>query len=481
MKTIYVVGLGPGEPQSVTLQGLLALKRAKRVYVRTKHHPGLRILQHYRIPYKTLDLFYEKGNTFDETYRNIARYVLQAARRFGEVAYAVPGSPSLAERTVQIIRKKAIRLGITCRILPAVSFLEAVAAELKLPQLTALQVVDALQPGTLLDCPEKYKIIMQVYNRQVASTVKLQLLALYPPGHPVTVIRGAGLKKGKKVATIPLYAMDRLPFIDHLTTFCLPPCQKYGLHDLLQVMRKLRSPEGCPWDREQDHRSLRQYLLEEAYEVLGALEKGDMDEVCEELGDLLLQVVFHSEIAAEEGHFTFHDVVSSITKKLIRRHPHVFAGEKAEDAAAVLRNWQQLKKAEKKERKSLFTLETALPALLRAQKLQRQAASVGFDWPDINGAWDKLQEELKELNDAYKNGSEARIEEELGDLLFAVVNVARFLQVDAEQALAASTQKFFNRLRFVEEKARAEGGEMSSFSLAKLDEWWDRAKKLESH
>ncbi|HHX74533.1 MAG TPA: nucleoside triphosphate pyrophosphohydrolase [Firmicutes bacterium] len=480
MKTIYVVGLGPGEPQSVTLQGLAALQQAKRVYARTKHHPGLRILHHYRIPYKALDIFYEKGCTFSETYRNIARYVLRAACRFGEVAYAVPGSPSCAEKTVQLIRKQAGRYGITCRILPAVSFLEAVAAELQLPQLTALHVADALQPESLLACPEKYKVIIQAYNRQVASTVKLQLLSLYSPAHPVTAIRGAGLKRGKKVATIPLYAMDRLPFIDHLTTFCLPPRQKHGLHDLLQVMRKLRGKGGCPWDREQDHRSLRPYLLEEAYEVLGALEKGDMDEVCEELGDLLLQVVFHSEIAAEEGHFTFYDVVAGITEKLIRRHPHVFAGAKAENVVAVLRNWQQLKKAEKKERRSLFTLETFLPALLRAQKLQRQAASVGFDWPDITGAWDKLQEELKELNDAYKNDGEARIEEELGDLLFAVVNVARFLQVDAEQALAASTQKFFNRLRFVEEKARAEGGEMSSFPLAKLDEWWECAKKHES-
>lgn len=242
-------------------------------------------------------------------------------------------------------------------------------------------------------------------------------------------------------------------------------------------MQQLRSKEGCPWDREQNHLSLKPYLLEEAYEVLGAIDSGNSNELREELGDLLLQIVFHCQIAEENKAFTFQNVVTGITKKLIRRHPHVFGEASAKTAADVIRTWQQIKKDEKKERTSLFTLENYLPALLRAQKLQRQASSVGFDWPDAAGAWDKLSEEIDELKDAYNQGHEARIVEEMGDLLFAAVNVARFLNVDAEQALAASTKKFYARLRFVEERVRAEGGEMAAYSLSKLDEWWDVAKK----
>ena len=197
-------------------------------------------------------------------------------------------------------------------------------------------------------------------------------------------------------------------------------------------MSRLRSEDGCPWDREQDHNTLRPYLLEETYEVLGAINDGSTQDLCEELGDLLLQIVFHCQIATENGRFSFYDVVVGITEKLLRRHPHVFAKPTAKTTEEVISTWQIIKKTEKKkDRDTMFTLENYLPALLRAQKLQRQASSVGFDWPDVQGAWDKLSEELKELKDAYKERVQARIEEELGDLLFAVVNVARFLNVDA--------------------------------------------------
>jgi tetrapyrrole methylase family protein/MazG family protein len=478
MKSIYLIGLGPGDPQALTLRSLKTLKKVRQVYVRTGRHPGLSILDRHGIHYKTLDSFYDQADTFTETYKKIARFVIQAAVRYGSVAYAVPGSPFFAEKTVELIQKKASSAGVICRALPAVSFMEAVRAELSIPQEEELVIADALEPDKLLDHPDRHLVIIQAYNRHIASRVKLHLTELYPDNHRITAIRGAGLPSGKKMITVPLYKMDRVRFTDHLTSFYIPPVAKYGTRNLLRVMRQLRSEDdGCPWDREQSHQSLKPYLLEEAYEVLGAIDSGNTANLCEELGDLLLQVVFHCQIAAENQAFSFYDIVAGITEKLIRRHPHVFGSGSAKTADDVVRSWQQIKKDEKKERKSLFTLEYYLPGLLRAQKLQRQAASVGFDWPDAAGAWDKLEEELKELKDAYNEQHKEKIEEELGDLLFSTVNIARFFNVDAEQALASSIKKFYKRLRFVEESAKIEGGEMSKYSLSKLDEWWEEAKK----
>jgi len=478
MGTVYLVGLGPGDPQALTIRALALLKRVKKVYVRTAQHPALAMLDRHRIAYKALDVIYQKSATFEEAYRQIAWFILNAARRHGEVAYAVPGSASLAERTVEIIQSLASSAGVCCRRLPAVSFVEAVTAELSLPREEALVVLDALQPDKLLDHPDKHVFVMQAYNRPAASRMKLQLLTLYPPDHPVTAIRGAGLPAGKRKVVRPLYKIDRLKFIDHLTTFYLPPLVSRGVQDLLRVMRHLRSEEGCPWDLEQDHRTLKPYLLEETYEVLGAIDEGEDSELCEELGDLLLQIVFHCQIAAEREAFSFYDSVAGITEKLIRRHPHVFGRSVALTAKEVSKSWQRLKQTEKADRESLFTLERGLPALLRAQKLQRQASSVGFDWPEVSGSWEKMVEELKELQDAYQAQDRVKIEEELGDLLFAVVNVSRFLNVDAEQALAGSTSKFYQRICYVEKKANNEGGEMDAFSLPQLDEWWEEAKSF---
>lgn len=476
MSTIHLIGLGPGDPGALTLRALNALKRIKRVYVRTGRHPGLKVLHRHRIEYRTLDHFYEKSDSFSGTYRRIANYVMNASILYGEVAYVVPGSPALAEKTVEIILKKAPAAGIRCLQSPSVSFVEAVAAELMLPH-EKLVVLDALQPERLLGFPDRHILVIQAYNRQIASKVKLVLNRLYPDSHPVTAVRGAGLQSGKKVVTVPLCQMDRLPFTDHLTTFCLPPAVRYGMADLLRVMDLLRDEEGCPWDREQNHQTLKPYLLEEAYEVLGAIDAGKPKELCAELGDLLLQIVFHCQIARERGHFSFFDAVTAITEKLIRRHPHVFSSPVAKTAGEVAGAWQLIKKAERGDGEdSVFTLERYLPALLRAQKLQRQASGVGFDWPDISGAWAKMEEELNELKDAYIGQDQARIVEEMGDLLFAVVNVARFLQTDAEQALARATEKFYHRLRHVEERARIEGGGITEYSLSKLDEWWEEAK-----
>lgn len=253
---------------------------------------------------------------------------------------------------------------------------------------------------------------------------------------------------------------------------------------LAGIMARLRGEEGCPWDREQTHQSLRPYLLEEAYEVLDALDQGDADKLREELGDLLLQVVFHAQIAAEAGSFDLALVARTIADKLVRRHPHVFGGLAVDGVAGVLANWEKIKGQEYAgERTSVLSgVPAALPALMQAQKLQAKAAKVGFDWPDLPGVLAKVEEEWRELQEARlapDNERHARLREELGDLLFAVVNVARFFDLDAEDALRQTSAKFQRRFRHVEEAAAARGRELCGMSLAEMDELWEEAKGLE--
>jgi len=255
---------------------------------------------------------------------------------------------------------------------------------------------------------------------------------------------------------------------------------KYGIDDLLKIMTMLRSPNGCPWDREQDHNSIRANLIEETYEVLEAIDNEDIENLREELGDVLLQVVFHSEMEREKGNFDFDDVCHDICHKLIIRHPHVFADVSADTPEEVLKNWEAIKaqtKGIKKASDSMSSVPKNLPALMRARKIQKKAADVGFDWDEAEGAFEKIAEETAELKEAYKSGVDERIEDELGDLLFSVVNVSRFVGKDAEKALAASCDKFTARFRIVERLAAERGIDMPSAGLEVLDKLWDEAKE----
>ena len=255
--------------------------------------------------------------------------------------------------------------------------------------------------------------------------------------------------------------------------------EKYSIEDFLQVMKILREPGGCPWDIEQTHKSIRRDLLEEAYETADAIDTDDSVALCEELGDLLLQVVFHSDIARRNGEFTFDEVVDGITKKLILRHPHVFGNVEANTSAEVLDNWDKIKRVEKHQESYSDTLESvprAFPALLRAAKVQKRAAKAGFDWDDVSGAFDKIPEETEELKTAIRSGVQADINEEFGDLLFAMVNVSRFIGTDAEDSLAKATDKFIARFKLVEAECVKMGKDMKEMTLKELDEIWDRVK-----
>ena len=256
--------------------------------------------------------------------------------------------------------------------------------------------------------------------------------------------------------------------------------KKYTLDDLVQVIRILRGENGCPWDRVQTHETIRQDMLEEAYEAADAIDKGNMENLCEELGDVLMQVVFHAEIEAEKGGFTIEDVIRGICEKMVYRHPHVFGnGEvQADTAEQVLVNWEELKKKEKHtetQTEVMKNVPDALPALIRARKVQKKAADVGFDFPDALGAIQKVYEEIQELEESVKleNGTE---EEEFGDILFALVNISRFLKINPEFALTKAIKKFINRFEYIEKSALLQGKDLSSMALEEMDLLWDEAK-----
>lgn len=254
---------------------------------------------------------------------------------------------------------------------------------------------------------------------------------------------------------------------------------KYGFEDLLQIMKMLRAPGGCPWDREQTHKSIRQNFIEETYEVIEAIDTEDKELLKEELGDVLLQVVFHSEMESEVGSFDINDVCDGICKKLIVRHPHIFADVKADTTDEVLSNWDKIKmqtKSQKTQSDAMDSVSKSLPSLMRSEKLQKKAAKVGFDWPDVSGALQKVEEETQELKKAIEDGDKKGMEEELGDLLFSVVNVSRFLTVDSEEALYHACDKFTNRFRMVEKLAKERGIAMESAPLSLLDSLWDEVK-----
>jgi tetrapyrrole methylase family protein/MazG family protein len=256
--------------------------------------------------------------------------------------------------------------------------------------------------------------------------------------------------------------------------------EKYTFGDLLEIMARLRAENGCPWDREQTHESLRIYMIEETYEVLEALDAGDKGKFCNELGDLLLQIVFHAQIAKENGDFDMDDVLTEVCSKLISRHPHIFGDVKADTAEKVVENWEAIKKKEKKIESQTGVLKDVpsnLPALMRSYKVQQKAAQVGFDWDDIEDVFRKVEEEVQELRDVYKSQNVERITDELGDAFFALVNLARFLKVQPELALTGTIRKFIDRFEYIEQQSMKAGKRMEDMSLAEMDGLWNEAKE----
>ena len=480
MGSIKVIGLGPGEFGYITMECWQLLEKGQHIYLRTKKHPTVAEIARRGVEFETYDDFYEQAESFEQLYNAIADDLIKKAQSGLDLVYAVPGSPMVAERTVVLLREKVQGTDVTLEILPGMSFVEVLYGKLGIDPIAGLTIIDAEDFDQLpVDMPTGI-VVTQVYSQQIASDTKLSLMEVLPDEYPVTYIHRLGMAE-ESIREIPLYELDRQDDIDYLTSLYIKPYQRqktFDIQPLQDIIRTLREPGGCPWDIAQTHESIRKNLIEETYEVVEAIDLENSDLLCEELGDLLMQVVFHARMAEEAGNFSMQDVIDGTVAKLVRCHPHVFGQVQASDAGAALLSWEAVKQEEKKERKSkLDGVPMGLPALMSAQKLQHKAAKVGFDWDKIEPVWAKLQEEVKELQEAVAEDNKKHIEEELGDVLFTVVNLARFMHVDAEIALIETNKKFKKRFTYVEQQVNKKGGNWAAFTLKQLDEYWDIAKK----
>lgn len=479
---ITLLGLGPGSADLLTRQAWRILEQAQEIYLRTRQHPAV-VGFPPQLEIHSFDAFYEAAASFDEVYTRIVEQVLALGQRPQGVIYAVPGHPYVAETTCPEIARRAAAEGIALRVVEGLSFLEPTFTALGHDPLPHTAVVDALEMANAHVPPfppSAPAVIAQIYSQAVASDVKLTLMALYPDEFAVRFVHAAGTVE-EQVEELALYQIDRSPNIGLLSTLYVPPLGPETSFEAFQeIIAHLRAPDGCPWDREQTHQSLRPYLLEEAYEVLAALDAEDPREMQEEFGDLLLQIVLHAQIAEEYGEFTMADVLGSIHTKIVHRHPHVFGDLNLEQASDVLLNWERLKEQERAEKGNTETslldgVALALPALVQAEQYQKRASRVGFDWPEVKGVLEKVDEELAEVNDA--NNQEDR-EGEIGDLLFAVANLARWYGVDPESALRATNQRFRTRFAYIEKQARQQGRSISELSLDEMEALWQAAKTV---
>jgi tetrapyrrole methylase family protein/MazG family protein len=479
---VVVVGLGPGDPRLVSGAANEAIAATPHRYVRTTRHPSAHLVD----PAISFDELYDRAETIDEVYAGIVDTLAAEAARLGTVLYAVPGSPYVAERTVELMRADG---RVEVSLIPSLSFLDLAWDRIGVDPLEAGAVlVDGHSFGRGAAGRQGPFLVGQCDSRFVLSDIKLAT----DDGPVVTVLQRLGLPD-EAVFEVAWEDLDRMVDPDHLTSLWIPALDAPVAAELTrfaELVRTLRAE--CPWDHSQTHQSLTRHLIEETYEVLdaiagldgpagpgaalnrpagpGAALDGDRlgyAALEEELGDLLFQVAFHATLAAEAGEFDLSDVARGIHDKLVARHPHVFG-----PPGHPVPNWEEQKKAEKGRTSVMEGVPGHLPALLLAFKIQSKAASVGFDWKNATDAWPKIDEELAELRFALDEGPSGReaVNEELGDVLFSVVNIARHLGVDPESSLRGAAMKF--RSRFVAMEALAQARD-----VAIDDNLWDEVKK----
>ncbi|MDZ5474323.1 nucleoside triphosphate pyrophosphohydrolase [Bacillus sp. 31A1R] len=483
MNSIHVLGLGAGDINQLPFGIYKLLKNTSEIYLRTESHPVVKDLKGEGIHFRSFDSVYEKYDSFEEVYEEITETLLKLAEK-ATVIYAVPGHPLVAERTVQLLLERGPQRKVEIKIGGGQSFLDAMFQALKIDPIEGFQLLDA----TALKRDEihlkQHMIIGQVYDTYTASDVKLTLMEKLPYDYEVYIVTAAGSSE-EEVRKVELYELDREVNLNNLTSVYVPPVKDDTIlykefSKFREIIAELRGPNGCPWDKEQTHKSLKKYLIEEAYELIEAIDKEDIDHMIEELGDVLLQIVLHAQIGEDEGYFTIDEVIQNVSEKMVRRHPHVFGQVHAETAEDVTRNWEEIKKEEKGEKVEtiLDGIGTHLPNLMRAYEIQKRAKKVGFDWEHVDHAWEKVTEEINEFKSELEDeGKSESITKEFGDILFAIVNIARFYNINPEEALFGTNQKFINRFSYIEEKVKESGKNFENFNLEELDRFWEEAKE----
>ncbi len=485
MGKIYILGLGPGSVDALTIGVINRIKSGDKNYLRTESHPTVKYLIDNNINYQSYDYIYEREEDFEKVYEYIVKDLIKKSKEYKSINYLVPGNPMVAEKTVELLLNTKDK-DLEIELLTGLSFIEPIIELIGVDPVHGLKIVDGIEfkmndIDINLDC-----IVTQVYNNKVASDIKLILSQVYGDEYEIYLINNAGVVGDEEINKIPIYKLDRINKVGNLTSIYIPKVDKidkkiYNIADIIDIVEILRSDKGCPWDREQTHKSIRECVIEEAYEVVEAIDNEDIDGLIEELGDLLFQIIFHSQIGLETGDFNFYDITTEISKKMIFRHPHVFGKKKVEKSEEVVYNWNKLKFKDRGISTYTDTLKDVpkSSSLLRSYKVQERAGEVGFDWDNVEGALDKVKEEYLEVIEAISNfegGDVGKIEEELGDLLFSVVNVCRFLDVSPEIALNKTINKFIERFEMVELKARKLGVELENMTLEEMDALWDEAK-----
>ena len=477
MAIIFIVGLGPGPVEQLTADARRILLSSKRLHLVGTDGSSLNIENGAHSCSYELDV--------DPIV--LAKDVVADVEKWPEVTLAVPGDPTDWQILLEALDRFASVRGTIVRRVSGVSTVSSVLNILDLSGLPGIHVTMAehvaakTHPPFGTDCPV---LVMGLRSRNTVTSLKMVLLNQYQPEFRVAIVHWNG-QKGETCDWLALEGIDKVSSISQVSTLYLPAADEMsGFAGLQDIVAKLRGPEGCPWDQEQTHLSLRSNLLEEVYETLGAIESGDSVNLVEELGDLLLQVVLQIQIAVDAKEFQMGSVIAGINKKLVRRHPHVFAGESVDGVEDVLRNWQSIKRVERNSKKDsadseLSGIPPALPALAQAQIYQTRAAQVGFDWPQLSGVIKKFHEEIEELRKA--RGSERKMAE-TGDLLFSLVNLARRMDIDAESALREANTRFRSRFEDMELYVRRRGDSIAECSIDDLNVIWDMIKeKRRSH
>jgi tetrapyrrole methylase family protein/MazG family protein len=487
--SITVVGLGSGDENQLTLGVWKTLQAADPLYVRTDKHPVVDYLRTNGVTVHSFDGLYESHRSFAEVYDCIVDELFRlAAASQRTIVYAVPGHPMVAESTTRLLRERCAGEGVELTVAGGESFLDQAFSRFGFDPIEGFALFDAtaLPAGGAGLETRMHTLIAQVYDTHTASDAKLFLMNAFPDDHEVVVGHELGVAGRERIVRAPLYELDRLEGYGNLSLVWVPRTEEESVRirtfeRLREIVDILRSPDGCPWDREQTHATIRKNLIEETYEVLETIDDDDPAAMCEELGDLLLQIMLHSQMEAETGAFDVYDVIAGLNDKLIRRHPHVFGELGANDADEALRNWNEMKAEEKRNKgidveqlSVLAGVPRDLPGLMKAYKLQKKAAQVGFDWERTEEVYAKIEEELAELKEA----SDDERAGELGDLLFAVVNLARFLRIDPEEAIASTNRKFIERFGYIESQLRLKGQNFDQTGLPEMEKMWQEAKKL---